>query len=81
MWVESPRFVGQRPGYFPYVAEIVRLATGTERVMEHWPAALAASVIAVVMVLVVVLVSFRVAGPAPPYLFINQPTVGVALPH
>lgn len=46
--------------------------------MEHWPAAAAAAVIALVMVVAVVAISFRVAGPAPPYVFINHPTASVA---
>jgi hypothetical protein len=46
--------------------------------MEHWPAAAAASIVAIAMVVLVVLLSFRFAGPAPPYLFINRPASSAA---
>jgi hypothetical protein len=46
--------------------------------MEHWTAAAAASIVAIAMVVLVVLLSFRFAGPAPPYLFVNQPASGAA---
>lgn len=42
--------------------------------MEHWVAAVAASIVGIVMVAVVVIVSFRVAGPGPAYTFTNQTT-------
>ncbi|HEX7107543.1 MAG TPA: hypothetical protein VF218_16370 [Acidothermaceae bacterium] len=43
--------------------------------MEHWIAAVVASIVGVVMVAVVIFVSFKLAGPAPRYTFTNQPTV------
>lgn len=49
--------------------------------MEHWLAAAAAAVIAVVMVVAVIAISFRVAGPAPPYLFINHPVAQATQPR
>lgn len=49
--------------------------------MEHWIAAVVASIVGVAMVLVVIAVSFKVAGPAPRYTFSNQPTIGNAASH
>jgi hypothetical protein len=43
--------------------------------MEHWFAAVAASIIGIVGVALVVLVSLRVAGPEPAYTFVNHPAV------
>lgn len=44
--------------------------------MEHWIAAVVASIVGVAMVVLVVAVSFKVAGPGPRYTFSNQPTTG-----
>jgi hypothetical protein len=46
--------------------------------MEHWIAAVLASIVGVAMAVVVVVVSFNVAGPEPQHNFSNQPTVGTA---
>ncbi len=46
--------------------------------MEHWIAAVAASIVGVAMAVLVVVVSFKVAGPEPQHTFSNQPTVGTA---
>jgi len=44
--------------------------------MEHWMAAVVASIVGIAMVVLVVAVSFKVAGPGPRYTFTNQPTAG-----
>jgi hypothetical protein len=44
--------------------------------MEHWKAAVVASIVGITMVALVVVVSFKVAGAGPRYTFTNQPTVG-----
>ena len=49
--------------------------------MEHWVAAVVASIVGAVMVVLVIVVSFKVAGPGPRYSFSNQPTVGTAASH
>lgn len=49
--------------------------------MEHWIAAVVASIVGAVMVALVIVVSFKVAGPEPRYTFSNQPTVGTAASH
>ena len=43
--------------------------------MEHWAAAVAASIIGIVMAALVVMVSFKVAGPGPAYTFTNRSSV------
>jgi len=43
--------------------------------MEHWAAAVAASIIGIVMAAFVVMVSFKVAGPGPAYTFTNHSSV------
>ncbi len=44
--------------------------------MEHWFAAVAASIVGVVMVALVIAVALKVAGPEPRYTFTNQPVSG-----
>jgi hypothetical protein len=51
-----------------------RASQAMERVMEHWPAAVVASIIGLIMAVAVVAVSFRIAGPAPAYTFTNHST-------
>jgi len=49
--------------------------------MEHWIAAVVASIVGTAMVVVVIVVSFKLAGPAPRYTFTNQPTVATVASH
>jgi hypothetical protein len=49
--------------------------------MEHWIAAVVASIVGVVTAVLVVVVSFEVAGPGPQHTFSNQPTIGTAASH
>lgn len=49
--------------------------------MEHWVAAVVASIVGVAMVVLVVAVSFKVAGPGPRYTFSNQPAAGTVASH
>lgn len=49
--------------------------------MEHWFAAVAASVIGIVVTVLVVALSLRLAGPGPAYTFVNHPTIPTVAVH
>jgi hypothetical protein len=46
-----------------------------ESTMEHWLAAVVASVVGALMVIVVLVTAFKVAGPGPAYTFSNHSRV------
>ncbi len=43
--------------------------------MEHWLAAVVASIVGAVMVVVVLVTAFKIAGPGPAYTFSNHSRV------